>query len=260
MIEVGIILLIAGILGLILFLIPVRTGTIWNIGNKTGVCISIFLIAAGTAGKVNPEILALLWKKAVVRGILFAVFVILCIMIFLLILETGCIIKAAKKRPDEKAVVVVLGCKIYGERASLTLISRLEAAYCYMKKHPEALCIVSGGQGDDEPISEAECMYRYLREKGIKDTRIIKEERSTSTRENLLYSMEILKTLGKRNFDGEKIKIAIATSEFHQYRASRIAKGLGIEHGAICGRTPWWLLPTFYVRELYGILYEWIRM
>ena len=50
--------------------------------------------------------------------------------------------------------------------------------------------------------------------------------------------------------------IAIATSEYHQYRASQIAKSLGFSVGAVSGHTAWWLFPTFYMRELYGILYQ----
>jgi hypothetical protein len=53
-------------------------------------------------------------------------------------------------------------------------------------------------------------------------------------------------------------EIAIATSEYHQYRAGRIAKALDMKYGAICGHTAFWLFPTYYVRELYGILDEWI--
>lgn len=254
----SIIICIIGLAGMILFLIPVKTGKIWNIGNQTGFFAGLILFLGGMIIKRKPEILGSLWDEKVCRYIICGIAGILAVLLLLILLETVCIVKATIRKPEKDAVVVILGCKIYGENASLTLISRLEAAARYLKKYPQSRCIVSGGQGSDEPISEAECMYRYLIRQGISPSRIIKEDKSTSTRENLTYSLEIL--CSKEQKDGwEKRKIAIATSEFHQYRASRIADSLGIRHGAISAATPWWLLPTFYVRELYGILYEWIR-
>ena len=93
-------------------------------------------------------------------------------------------------------------------------------------------------------------MYRYLTVKGIDGNRIFKEEESTSTRENIAFSLKVIK---ENNLSDE---IAIATSEYHQYRVSLIAEGLGVENTAVSGRTAVWLFPTFYVRELYAILYE----
>ena len=112
--------------------------------------------------------------------------------------------------------------------------------------------ILSGGQGKGENISEAECMYRYLTEKGIAKERLYKEERSTSTRENLLYSKKIME---EEHLD---FRVIIVTNEFHEYRASVIAEHTGITPSAVCGKTAWWLLPTYYLRELYGIVFEWI--
>ena len=141
-------------------------------------------------------------------------------------------------------------CKVYGEHASRSLRERLDAALIYLEENPNSQCIVSGGMGEGEKISEAECMYRYLTKKGINSSRIIKEDKSTSTRENLRFSKKIMEEKGLGN------NIAIATSEYHQYRASQIAKSLGFSVGAVSGHTAWWLFPTFYMRELYGILYQ----
>ena len=91
-----------------------------------------------------------------------------------------------------------------------------------------------------------------LTEKGIAQDRLYKEDRSTSTRENLLYSKKIIE---EKNLDPQVI---IVTNEFHEYRASVIAEHTGIKPSAVCGKTAWWLLPTYYLRELYGIVFEWI--
>ena len=148
--------------------------------------------------------------------------------------------------------LIVLGCGVNGDRPSLMLTERLDAAYDYLNTHEEVVCILSGGQGKGENISEAECMYRYLTEKGIARDRLYKEDRSTSTRENLLYSKKIIE---EKNLDPQVI---IVTNEFHEYRASVIAEHTGIKPSAVCGKTAWWLLPTYYLRELYGIVFEWI--
>lgn len=95
-------------------------------------------------------------------------------------------------------------------------------------------------------------MYRYLINKGIDASRLYKEENSTTTRENLLYSKQLIEEQGLHPV------IAIATSEYHEYRAGQIAGKLGITYAAVPGKTAIWLFPTYYVRELYGILYEWV--
>ena len=72
------------------------------------------------------------------------------------------------------------------------LSERLCAAYEYLNRNPKAMCVLSGGQGDGEEISEAECMYRYLTGRGIDGARLLLEDQSTTTAENLQYSMELL--------------------------------------------------------------------
>ncbi len=151
-----------------------------------------------------------------------------------------------------QATVVVLGCKAYGERPSLTLEERLRAAIRYLNANPGAACVVSGGQGADETLSEAQCMYLYLVNHGIAPERIYREDQSTTTRENIAFSYEIIKEHGLNE------KLAIATNNYHEYRAGMIADDLGLEHGAVPGSTALWLLPTYYARELLAILYEWI--
>ena len=132
------------------------------------------------------------------------------------------------------------------------MVARLKAAKIYLDANPDSACIVSGGQGADEDISEAECMYRWLVDAGISPDRIFKEEQSTSTRENLLFSKEIIE---RENLN---TNIAIATNEFHEYRAQQIARELSLSSAAVSGATEIWVFPTYYVRELCGILYEWV--
>lgn len=169
-----------------------------------------------------------------------------------MIVMTILMVKAAGTAPVPNATVIVLGCKVYGERPSIPLEERLKAALKYLNANPDSACIVSGGQGVDETISEADCMYLYLVNNGIAPNRIYKEDQSTTTRENLAFSYEIIRE------QGLKEQIAIATNNYHEYRAGKVADSLGLEHGAVSGDTALWLLPTYYARELLAILYEWV--
>ena len=245
-------LIAIGVLGLIWFLTPYAVGRIMNLGNGTGAVIMALIIAYGVfMPKINQAIKKLYAKK-IGKVILTGILVMVAAVILLAGVETAFMIKAATAKPSENATVVVLGCRAYGSRPSIMLASRLDAAYEYLTEHPDAICIVSGGQGPDESMPEAECMYLYLTEKGIAPERIYQENRSTSTRENLLFSQEIIEA------EGLNPEIAIVTNEYHEYRAGMVADALEMEHSAVPARTPLWLFPTYYIRELYGIIYEWV--
>lgn len=245
-------LILIGILGAIWFLTPFAVGRIMNIGNGTGVVLMVLMIGYG----IFMPIIHKMFKKAYATkaGKVASILVIIMAsaVILLAAVETAFMIKAATTQPSEDATVVVLGCRAYGSRPSIMLASRLDAAYEYLTEHPDAICIVSGGQGPDESMSEAECMHLYLTEKGIAPERIYQENRSTSTRENLLFSQEIIEA------EGLNPEIAIVTNEYHEYRAGMVADALEMEYSAVAARTPLWLFPTYYIRELYGIIYEWV--
>lgn len=247
-------LLFVGIggIGLVWILVPVAVGRIVNIGTVTGVLVFGMLAGYGLFMKPCNRMLANLWKKKAGRVVLGILMGIACIILLLVIILTTNMIIGANREPAEDATVVVLGCRVYGELASLSLMERLETAEGYLKEHPEAVCILSGGQGPGEDISEAECMYRYLTEQGISPERLYLEDRSTSTRENMAFSRKIIEEQGLNT------NVAIVTNEYHEYRASIIAKEVGLEPTAVPASTAIWLFPAYYVRELYGILYEWV--
>lgn len=246
------VLFLFGAVGFSGFVVPFLKRRILNIGNLAGltVCIGIMLYAA-----LMPQVhrlIRLFWQQRAGKVILSILGLGLLIAGILVITMSILMIKAANTKPAQNATVVILGCKVYGERPSIMLAERMDAAIAYLNDNPDSVCIVSGGQGIDETISEAECMYKYLISNGIASERIYKEDRSTSTRENLAFSYEIIQ---KYNLNRE---IAIATNDFHEYRAGKVAASLGLEHGAVSGATALWLFPTYYSRELFGILYEWV--
>lgn len=246
------IVMVLAVLFFLWFALPLSLSVSLNLGNATGLLVSVLLFLYGL---FMPQVHGIMHKlrghkalKWLCRGILGMV----TLIVLLVIVESACMIVATNKKPEAGATVVVLGCRVYGERASLSMVERLDAAYEYLTEHPEVACVLSGGQGDGENITEAECMYRYLVNKGIDASRLYKEELSSTTRENLLFSGQLIEK------EGLNPVIAIVTSEYHMYRAGMIADGLDIAWAAVPGKTAIWLFPTYYVRELYGILYEWI--
>lgn len=117
--------------------------------------------------------------------------------------------------------VIVLGAGIRGETPSRTLSDRLERTLEYMNKYPDCVAIVSGGQGEDEDITEALAMERYLISHGIEEERIVKEENSRNTHENMVFSREIIEGLGGG-------RVAVISSDYHIYRARRLAENAGM--------------------------------
>ena len=120
--------------------------------------------------------------------------------------------------------LIVLGAGVHGERPSLTLKGRLDAAYEYHKRNPDSLIVVSGGKGNGEDITEALAMERYLSSLGVPGEKIVKEEKSTSTFENFMFSKKILDGLFEKD-----CKCAYITNEYHVFRAGKIAEKAGFK-------------------------------
>ena len=169
------------------------------------------------------------------------------VFLFFLIIEFK-IVKEMIKRPKAALpCVIVLGAKVNGTRVSESLRRRLERTVVYMEKNPQTIAIVSGSRLGGELITEAEAMERYLIEKGIEERRIIKEEQSYTTQENLKLSKELL--------PDEKIQVGIITSNYHVYRSLCYAKILGYnEPVGISATTHPVLFPNYMVREFFAIL------
>lgn len=122
--------------------------------------------------------------------------------------------------------VIVLGASVKPEGVSRTLKLRLDKAAEYAKQNPSAVLILSGGQGADEPCTEAAAMMRYLEDKGVPSERMILEEQSQSTTENIAYSRIFL----EEHAENENPDVGILTSNFHLLRARLIAEKQGMEN------------------------------
>lgn len=166
--------------------------------------------------------------------------------------------------PAEADYLIVLGAKVNGSRPSLMLQYRIQAAAYYLKNNPETIVIASGGKGSDEDISEAECICRELVSMGIAPERILPEDRSVNTAENLRLSKKIIDNyeisgnttnISGTNDTGGDVSVVITTTDFHLFRALRLAKQEGYENVyGNAAKSVWWLIPTNYTREFFAVV------
>lgn len=144
----------------------------------------------------------------------------LIVVVTVFVVVEAFIFSGMVQKPDSGLdYLIVLGAHVRGETPSRALYKRLERAQQYLKENPETKVVVSGGKGKGEDITEAEAMRRYLEEQGIEPERILMEERSTSTKENMQFSMEIIKDYGA--------SVGVVTNDFHVFRGISIGKKLG---------------------------------
>ncbi|WP_246939265.1 YdcF family protein [Bacillus pinisoli] len=161
------------------------------------------------------------------------------------------IAETAKNAPPRHAdYLVILGAKINGKEMSLALYNRVKVALRYLKENPQTIVIVSGGQGPGEDITEAEAMSTYLIKEGISVDRIILEDQSTTTYENLSYSMKLL---------NPNKQMIIVSNDFHLFRSKMIAERLGYkEVYTLPAETPWIVKPKLWIREYAAVCKTWL--
>lgn len=170
------------------------------------------------------------------------------------VLETVIITSAISTKKTDSDYLVVLGAGLRGEIPSLTLLQRLDKSLEYIKNNPNIKIVVSGGKGVGETITEAEAMKRYLTRHGVSEERVIKEEKSTNTSENLKFTAKILKELDKK----ESLKITIVTSDFHVFRAKFLAARQGFKADGYSVNSEPILMPTYYAREYFAVIKSFI--
>jgi uncharacterized SAM-binding protein YcdF (DUF218 family) len=151
---------------------------------------------------------------------------------------------------DSPRYMVILGARVRQDGLSKTLRRRLDAAIPFLQKDSTIKVIVSGGQGPDEPVSEARAMAQYLIEKGIDSSRILQEDKSMNTRENLSLSKKLIP-----GADSRIIPVWIVTSNYHQYRAQKLARQLNYNPYGIPCSTPAKDLPLYFFREMIAVIF-----
>lgn len=203
-------LLLAGILCLVYYAVLCVILKKWNS------TFSRFWLLAGilfvvcdqlTKRDMFPDVI---WKFMLIPGTLFIV--------------TECIILTGMTASAQKkcSYIIVLGAHVEGRMITDSLKRRLDKALQYLRAHPQTQVVVSGGMGRGELITEAEAMAEYLMTAGIPRNRIVKEEASTTTQENLKFSSGLIGDISQN--------IGIVSNNFHLYRACCYAKSLGYSH------------------------------
>ena len=151
--------------------------------------------------------------------------------------------------------VIVLGAGVTGNQPSRSLSERLKATQAYLETYPDAIAVLSGGQGDGENLSEAQCMYEWLTERGVAPERLRMEDKATTTEENIRYSLELI----EREFGTRPETAAVVSSSYHLARASLLAKAEGLQMLGVPAATAH---PLYYaqmfLREIVAVWYTWV--
>ena len=162
---------------------------------------------------------------------------------------------AARSEPEpDRDFLIIPGCAIRTDGTPTPLLQgRIDRALEFARKQ-KALTgrgitfIASGGKGSDEVISEAACIAQYLKKQGVPAERIILEDRSTNTFENMKFSKEkILET-------GRSGRIAFATTNYHVFRSGLFARRVKMRAIGMGAPTKWYYWPNAAVREFVGLL------
>lgn len=238
-------LFMVGTIIIIIYVSPLYKSKI-NIGNIFGIILGLCFILIGNFYK---DIIRLSSITSIKITIIF-LSIIITVFFFLFFYTLYKIIKASKNTATNEEVVIVLGCRVKGTIPSKALSKRCKSAYNHLSKNKNAIAILSGGQGADEDISEAQCMKNILVNLGVNEDKLILEEKSTSTEENIIFSKEIIDKLGLSN------KVAIATSEYHLYRALEFAKGQGLNASSLSAKSIPILRVSYFTREVFGIWWQ----
>ena len=161
---------------------------------------------------------------------------------------SGLIATAEFVRPaPENATLIIHGC-----RPSIMLRNRVRAGIAYLEANPDSVAIATGGQGPGDWIAEAEWIKNYLVNSGISEDRIFIENRSTSTYENIMFSKEIIERYGLST------TVALVSDGFHLYRAAYFAESAGLTAGVVPADTSLFVLPFYWIREVFAILAAWL--
>lgn len=156
----------------------------------------------------------------------------------------------------DKDYLIVLGAGLRGDRVTPLLAGRIDKAIDFYKKQKDKgrlvpKLIMSGGQGPDEIISEAQAMKNYALEKGIAEEDILIEDKSTNTKENLEFSSQLIDKIT----DKSNPKVLFFTTNYHVLRASILAKSLGLDYNGIGSKTKFYYYVSAIIREYIGVVY-----
>ncbi len=200
-----------------------------------------FIASGALCDRPFPRWLRWGWRGGILLG-----------MVWLTALLCPVVSGMTQSAPANMDYLIVLGARVEQDGPSPALTRRLNAAMAYLENSPDTLVIASGGQGSDEPVSEAECIRSELIRRGIAPERILIEDKSTDTMQNIAYSMALM--------DDHSKSAGIVTNNFHVWRAERLAKAAGLENArGIAAQYTGYTLFHYMVREVICITVEFLR-
>lgn len=230
------------------FLLPVFHH-ILNVANAAGMLGCAALILLILRRGAFCRLVRRSWEKGgVPRVFLILIFALLAALILLLAVLCALVFRGMRQPETDADTVIVLGCQVEGTQPSKLLSHRIDSAADYLIAHPDAVCIASGGQGDGENITEAECIRRGLIARGIDPARILLEPDSATTMENLENAKRLMAEHGLTG------KVLLVSNNFHLYRALRMAKTIGLDAAGLPAACDWYMLPTYVLREALALV------
>lgn len=200
-----------------------------------------FLMAALSTRAALPQ-----WMRWTWRALLIAA------LALLIVLESLVVSGMTAQAPPGLDYLVVLGASVYQDGPSPALTRRINAVMAVLDDHPGAVIIASGGQGKGEPVSEAQCIRDELVKRGVDPSRIVMEDRSANTAENIAFSRELI--------GDNDAKVGIVTNNYHVWRSVRLAKRAGFRNA--CGIASTYTGPTlihFMAREAVAITVAFLK-
>lgn len=248
-----VLLIMAGLILIRLYIGPLRL-RILNLGNAFGLGTAGIMILVAVFFNPLLKWVNKLWKSKKGRALVSSVTAVVLAASIMFLGTLASIINNSHYSATDQTTVIVLGCRIWGSTPSRALIARTKAASEYLKKNPDAVAILSGGQGSDENLSEAQCMFNIMVEDGIDPQRLYIEDRSTSTDENILFSKKIIE---ENNLSTD---VAVATTDYHQKRAAMICKKNGLTSASLPSVSGFNTKATFFTREVFGVWVQWLKL
>ena len=173
------------------------------------------------------------------------------VTVYILILQIFMYRYSHIELPSRADYLIVLGARVKGEAPSLSLRYRIDRAAQYLEDNSQTIAIVSGGKGNGENMSEAEVMKLELIEHGIPEHRILMEDKSTSTEENIAFSKTFIPAKAKKGL--------IVTNDYHVYRAVSVARKAGLSVQGLAADTPKRALIQSYIREYVALTVYFIK-
>jgi len=235
------------IIGIFIFLYFIFVSITWRRFDVFNFLVSIIgVIIIIFSFKVNLIVNLYLKFSKIIRYLIISL--LFCFILTFVILLSLIIYNMRNTSKPGADYVIVLGCQVAGDYASLPLLRRGYTAIRYLNEYPETKVILSGGQGPGENIPEAESLKSLLLENKIDKERIFLEDKSTNTTENFIFSDKLYNISDKN--------IVIVTSDYHMFRALSVAKKLKYKNvSGLPSKSQKSILPAFLLREYVTVMY-----